>query len=87
MTRTSEAPSQTDELVAQISHYLKRRDAGYWPPARRAYASERCYILDKPKKDKISYYIQHPYLPRETICDGGAGRVQHPVSVRTWHHV
>ncbi len=39
MTRTSEAPSQTDEsldpealegLVAQISHYLKRRDAGYW---------------------------------------------------------
>ena len=38
-TRTSEAPPQTDEsldpealegLVAQISHYLKRRDAGYW---------------------------------------------------------
>jgi hypothetical protein len=39
--RISEAPSQTDKLVAQISYYLKRRDAGYWPPARRAYASER----------------------------------------------
>ncbi len=37
--RISEAPSQTDDsldpealegLVAQISYYLKRRDAGYW---------------------------------------------------------